>query len=273
MKKIVLLIMCISTLVLGLAACGNDSADSSPSGKVATDGSTSMEKLIGLLGETFTNENPDIDFTYNATGSSAGITAVSEGRCDFGLSSRSLTAEEKSSGLTETVIAYDGIAIVANPKNGVKDLSTEDLKNIYTGQIKNWNELGGKDMEIVVIGREAGSGTRDGFESIIDIKGQCNYRQELTSTGDVLTAVSKNENAIGYVSLASVNEDVKVLTIGGIAPNEKTILGGTYAIQRPFLIVTNENKELSKAAKAFLEFITSSDAKALIEKAGVFPGK
>ena len=264
MKKIMTMVL---ALVLALGMMSVASADNL-SGSVATDGSTSMEKVIGVLGESFMEMNPDVTFTYNPTGSGSGITAVSEGRCDIGLSSRALKDEEKESGLTETVLAYDGIAVIVNPENTISDLSVEDIAKIYTGEITNWKDLGGADAEIVVIGREAGSGTRDGFESITDTKEKCIYRQELTSTGDVITTVSQNPNAIGYASLSAVKETVKALTVGGVAPSEETVKDGSYVVQRPFVLVTRTDEELSEAAQAFFDYATSADAVELISMAG-----
>ena len=264
MKKIMTMVLAL-VLVLGMMSVA--SADNL-SGSVATDGSTSMEKVIGVLGESFMEMNPDVTFTYNPTGSGSGITAVSEGRCDIGLSSRALKDEEKESGLTETVLAYDGIAVIVNPENTISDLSVEDIAKIYTGEITNWKDLGGADAEIVVIGREAGSGTRDGFESITDTKEKCVYRQELTSTGDVITTVSQNPNAIGYASLSAVKDTVKALTVGGVAPSEETVKDGSYVVQRPFVLVTRTGEELSEAAQAFFDYATSADAVELISMAG-----
>ena len=241
------------------------------SGSVSTDGSTSMEKVIGALGEAFTNANSDVKFTYNPTGSGSGIQAVQEGRCDIGLSSRSLKDSEKEAGLTETVLAYDGIAIIVNPENAVTELTIEQIAAIYTGEITNWSEVGGSDAEIVLIGREAGSGTRDGFESITGTKDACQYRQELTSTGDVITTVASNPDAIGYASLASVKDSVKALVVNGVAPSETTVKDGTYAVQRPFVLVTRTGEALSQAAQAFFDFVTSADANDIITKAGVVP--
>ncbi len=237
-------------------------------GSVSTDGSTSMEKVIGALGESFKEMNPEITFTYNPTGSGSGITAVSEGSCDIGLSSRSLKDEEKEKGLKETVLALDGIAIIVNSQNTVSDLTMEQIADIYTGKITNWNEVGGVDGEIVLIGREAGSGTRDGFESVTGTKDQCSYRQELTSTGDVITTVSQNPAAIGYASLASVKDNVKALSVGGVVPSEDTVKSGEYKVQRPFVLVTREGGELSETAKAFFEYVTSEDAADIISQAG-----
>ncbi len=243
------------------------------SASVSTDGSTSMENVIGTLGEAFKKENSDITFTYNPTGSGSGIKAVQEGRCDIGLSSRYLKEEEKASGLTETILAYDGIAIIVNPQNPVSDLSIAQIAAIYTGEIKNWKEVSGNDADIVLIGREAGSGTRDGFESITDTKGKCAYRQELTATGDVITTVASNPNAIGYASLASVKDSVKALSVDGVAPNAGTVKDGSYPVQRPFVLVTKTGTALSDAAQKFFDFATSEEAEELITSAGVVPAR
>lgn len=271
MKKKTVVSLAVATILAltSLTGCGN----SKLSGTVATDGSTSMEKVIGALGESFMNENDGIQFTYNPTGSGSGITAVSEGRCDIGLSSRSLKDEEKAQGLTETVLALDGIAVVVNPENQVNDLSIEQIASIYTGEITNWSEVGGADAEIVVIGREAGSGTRDGFESITKTSEKCQYRQELTSTGDVITTVSQNPDAIGYTSLSAVKDNVKALSVGGVTPSEETVKDGSYAIQRPFVLVTKDGVKLSDAAQAFFDYVTSDKVADIITGAGVVPAK
>ena len=286
MKKIISIAL-IAVLALALlAGCGSSAAPAATaapaadsaapateapaelSGTVATDGSTSMEKVIGALGEAFMEQNKDVTFTYNPTGSGSGITAVGEGRCDIGLSSRALKDDEKASGLKETVLALDGIAVIVNPANPVSDLDVETIAKIYTGEITNWKEVGGNDAEIVLIGREAGSGTRDGFETITDTKDSCKYRQELTSTGDIITTVSTNPDAIGYASLAALKDNVKALTVGGIAPTEDTVKDGSYVIQRPFVLVTKDGAELSTAAQAFFDYATSADAADLIAAAG-----
>ncbi len=263
MKKIISLFMVLGILAALLAGCGAKSAKA-----VSTDGSTSMEKVIGALGEAFMQQNDGVSFTYNPTGSGSGIQAVSEGRCDIGLSSRALKDEEKASGLTETVLAYDGIAMIVNPENPVTDLDLETIAKIYTGEITNWKDVGGNDGEIVLIGREAGSGTRDGFESITDTKETCKYRQELTSTGDVITTVSQNPNAIGYASLAALKDTVKALTVGGVAPSEQTVLDGSYVIQRPFVLVTKTGTALSEEAQKFFDYAMSKEAAPLIAQAG-----
>ena len=238
------------------------------SGTVSTDGSTSMEKVINSLGESFMAANKDVKFTYNPTGSGSGIQAVTEGRCDIGLSSRALKDDEKASGLVETVLAYDGIAIVVSPENPVSDLDVDTIAKIYTGEITNWKDVGGDDAEIVLIGREAGSGTRDGFESITGTKDACAYRQELTSTGDVINTVSQNPNAIGYASLSAVGESVKALTVGGVAATEDTVRDGSYVVQRPFVLVTKKGTELSPAAQAFFDYAISPEVADIIANAG-----
>ena len=241
------------------------------SGTVATDGSTSMEKVIGALGEAFMEANSGVNFTYNPTGSGSGITAVSEGRCDIGLSSRALKDSEVASGLVGTVLAYDGIAMIVNPANTVEDLDIETIAKIYTGEITNWSEVGGADAEIVLVGREAGSGTRSGFEELTETVDKCKYRQELTSTGDVITAVAQNPDAIGYASLASVKDSVKALKVAGVTPTEETVKDGTYLIQRPFVLVTKEGVELSPVAQAFFDYATKGQANDIITASGVVP--
>lgn len=273
MKKIIT-VLCAAVMALSLfAGCGQKANDNGTTtgGTVSTDGSTSMEKVIGALGESFMEANSGTTFTYNPTGSGSGIQAVSEGRCDIGLSSRALKDDEKASGLKETIVALDGIAIIVNPQNPVKDLSLEQIAKIYTGEITNWKDVGGEDAEIVRIGREAGSGTRDGFESITKTKDACQYRQELTSTGDVITTVSQNPNAIGYASLAAIKDSVKALTVNGVAPTEATVKDGTYLVQRPFVLVTKEGAALSETAQKFFDFATSADAASIISAAGAVP--
>ena len=273
MKKIIP-VLCAAVMTLSLfAGCGQKANDNGTTtgGTVSTDGSTSMEKVIGALGESFMEANSGTTFTYNPTGSGSGIQAVSEGRCDIGLSSRALKDDEKASGLKETIVALDGIAIIVNPQNPVKDLSLEQIAKIYTGEITNWKDVGGEDAEIVLIGREAGSGTRDGFESITETKDACQYRQELTSTGDVITTVSQNPNAIGYASLAAIKDSVKALTVNGVAPTEATVKDGTYLVQRPFVLVTKEGAALSETAQKFFDFATYADAASIISAAGAVP--
>ena len=292
MKRIMSIALCL-VLALSLAACGQTAAPAATtapvasaapateapataaaaklSGTVATDGSTSMEKVIGALGEAFMETNPDTTFTYNPTGSGSGIQAVQEGRCDIGLSSRALKDAEKEAGLTETVLAYDGIAMIVNPANPVEDLSLEQIADIYTGKITNWSEVGGNDSQIVLIGREAGSGTRGGFEEIVGVVDACQYRQELSSTGDVITTVAQNPDAIGYASLAAVKDTVKALKVAGVTPTEATVKDGTYTIQRPFVLATKTGEKLNDVAQAFFDYATSAEAGEIITAAGAVP--
>ena len=272
MKKIISIVLtavCAAALFAGCSTKAPEAA--AEAGNVSLDGSTSMEKVIGSLGESFINSNPGISYTYNPTGSGSGIKTVSEGTCDIGLSSRNLKDDEKASGLTGTVLALDGIAVIVNPNNPVSDLSVEQIASIYKGEITNWKDVGGNDAEIVLIGREAGSGTRDGFESITGTNDACKYRQELTSTGDVITTVSQNPDAIGYASIASLKDNVKALIVGGIAPTEETVKDGSYVIQRPFILVTKDGVELSETAKKFFDYATSSQAAEVITAAGAVP--
>lgn len=267
MKKYTCFALACALALMALAGCGSKKV----TGTISTDGSTSMEKVIGALGEKFESDNSGVTFTYNPTGSGSGIAAVAEGRCDIGLSSRNLKEEEKAKGLTETILALDGIAIIVNPENPVNDLDVETIAKIYTGEITNWKEVGGNDAQIVLIGREAGSGTRDGFESITKTEDRCRYRQELTSTGDVITTVASNPNAIGYASLAAVKNTVKAVSVGGVAPSEATVKNGSYVIQRPFVLVTKTDVKLSDTAQAFYDFVTSADANETISAAGAVP--
>ncbi len=265
MKKVLSVILVAILALTALVSCGKKE------GAVSTDGSTSMQKVISALGEQFEKDNSGAKFTYNPTGSGSGIAAVSEGRCDIGLSSRALKDDEKAGGLHETILALDGIAIIVNPANTVSDISVDTLAKIYTGEITNWKDIGGNDAEIVLIGREAGSGTRDGFESITGTKDACKYRQELTSTGDVITTVAGNPDAIGYASLASIKDSVKALTVEGVTPTEETVKNGTYKIQRPFVLVTKDGTKLSDTAQKFFDFATSKDASDIISAAGAVP--
>lgn len=284
MKKITSIILSALLAMIIFGGCGNSNSNNgtnqtsdntqtekpAQSATVSTDGSTSMEKVIGYLSESYMEENKNVKVTYNPTGSGAGIQAVSEGRCDIGLSSRDLKDDEKTT-LGQTVVAIDGIAIVVNPENKIKDLSVEQIGKIYTGEITNWKDVGGDDKPIVLIGREAASGTRDGFESITGTKDKCKYNQELTSTGDVIQTVSSNPNAIGYASLAAIKDTVKALSVENVKPSKDTIQNKTYKIQRDFVLVTKKDTKLSDAAQKFFDFATSKEADALIEKAGAIP--
>ena len=288
MKKTLALILTLALSLVALTGCGSKTetpadtnTDSSAqteapaalSGSVSTNGSTSMEKVIGTLSEQFMADNSGVTVTYDPTGSGAGIEAASNGSADIGLASRALKDEEKAGGLTETIVALDGIAVIVNADSKVADLTVEQIGKIFTGEITDWSEVGGDAGTISCIGREAGSGTRDGFESITGTKDACKLDQELTSTGGIIEAVAGNPNAIGYASLSAVEgkDTVKAVTVGGVACTEETVLNGSYAIQRPFVLVTKTGETLSPAAQAFFDYATSSAVSQLIKAAGAVP--
>ena len=285
MKKVFAILLTLTMALSLLAGCGSSKTEEQPtetndtqteqpaarSGAVALNGSTSMEKVVGALGEQFMSDNSGVSVTYDATGSGAGIEAASNGSADIGLSSRALKDEEKVSGLVGTTVALDGIAVIVNPANKVADLTVEQIAQIFTGEITDWSQLGGEAGTISCIGREAGSGTRDGFESITKTKDACKMDQELTSTGAVIEAVAGNPNAIGYASLSALKDTVKAVTVGGVACTEDTVLDGSYAIQRPFVFVTKDSTALSAQAQAFFDFATSAAANDLIRAAGAVP--
>ena len=240
------------------------------SGNVAAGGSTSMKNVIAALTEGFAEVEPGVTVSYDPTGSGAGITGAADKTLDIGLSSRALKDDEKAD-VEGTTIALDGIAIIVNNASKVEDLTVDQLKQMFTGEITNWSEVGGDDGEIVLIGREAGSGTRDGFESIVNVKDSCKYAQELTATGAVISAVEANPLAIGYASLSAVGDTVKMVTVGGVECSEDTVKDGSYEVQRPFVFVTNKSVTLSEQAQAFFDFATSADAADLIRTAGAVP--
>ena len=288
MKKTLALILTLALSLAALTGCGSKTetpadtnTDSSAqteapaalSGSVSTNGSTSMEKVIGALSEQFMADNSGVTVTYDPTGSGAGIEAASNGSADIGLASRALKDEEKAGGLTETIVALDGIAVIVNADSKVENLTVEQIGKIFTGEITDWSEVGGDAGTISCIGREAGSGTRDGFESITGTKDACKLDQELTSTGGVIEAVAGNPNAIGYASLSAVEgkDTIKAVTVGGVACTEATVLDGSYAIQRPFVLVTKTDATLSPAAQAFFDYATSTAANDLIKAAGAVP--
>ena len=254
------------------AAAGSTASSTAAalSGNVATGGSTSMKNVIAALTEGFTEVEPGVTVSYDPTGSGAGITGATDKTLDIGLSSRALKDDEKAD-VDGTTIALDGIAIIVNNASKVEDLTVDQLKQMFTGEITNWSEVGGDDGEIVLIGREAGSGTRDGFESIVDVKDSCKYAQELTATGAVISAVEANPLAIGYASLSAVGDTVKMVTVGGVECSEDTVKDGSYEVQRPFVFVINKSVTLSEQAQAFFDFATSADAADLIRTAGAVP--
>ena len=287
MKKTLAMLLSAALCVSLFAGCSGGSANTSDpesttpatgtqtaeetklSGTVVTNGSTSMESVMGALIEAFKEVQPDVQIQYTGSGSGAGITSAQDGTADIGLASRDLKDDE--TGVKKITVAKDGIAIIVNPDNPVADLSIEQIAQIFTGEITNWSELGGSDGQVVPIGREAGSGTRDGFESITDTEDACKYQNELTSTGEVIASVASNPNAIGYTSLSAVDDTVKALTVGGVAPSEATVLDGTYAIQRNFNFILSDSTELSEAAQAFVDWATSTEASDLIAGAGAVP--
>ncbi len=281
-KRNLIAAICAGAMLVGLLtgcgskdnnAAGSDAPENTGaatlSGTVNTNGSTSMEKVMGSLIEAFASVQPNINVQYTGSGSGAGVTGAQEGTCDIGLASRDLKSDE--TGVKQITVAKDGIAIVVNPENPVADLTLDQIAKIFTGEITNWSEVGGNDAEIAAIGREAGSGTRDGFESITDTKDACVYQNELTSTGEVIANVASNPNAIGYASLSAVDDTVKAITVEGVAPSEATVLDGTYKIQRNFNFILNESTPLSDAAQAFVDFATSKEAADLITGAGAVP--
>ena len=267
-----------------LTACGGSASSSAStaagsaasstvaalSGNVAAGGSTSMKNVIAALTEGFAEVEPGVTVSYDPTGSGAGITGAADKTLDIGLSSRALKDDEKAD-VEGTTIALDGIAIIVNNASKVENLTVDQLKQMFTGEITNWSEVGGDDGEIVLIGREAGSGTRDGFESIVEVKDSCKYAQELTATGAVISAVEANPLAIGYASLSAVGDTVKMVTVGGVECSEETVKDGSYEVQRPFVFVTNKSVTLSEQAQAFFDFATSADAADLIRTAGAVP--
>ena len=259
-----------SSVASTASSAAASTASGSLSGNVATGGSTSMKNVIAALTEGFAEVEPGVTVSYDPTSSGAGITGATDKTLDIGLSSRALKDEEKND-VDGTVIALDGIAIIVNKASKVEDLTVDKLKQMFTGEITNWADVGGDDGEIVLIGREAGSGTRDGFESIVDVKDSCKYAQELTATGAVISAVEANPLAIGYASLSAVGDTVKMVTVGGVECSEETVKDGSYEVQRPFVFVTNKSVTLSEQAQAFFDFATSTDAADLIRTAGAVP--
>lgn len=277
MKKKVLSVLMVFMMCLGLAGCGggSNSASDDISGKVSLNGSTSMEKFVNALSEGIKEKYPNLQLEAQFTGSGAGLEAVASKTTDIGDSSRALTDEEKAKGLEENIVAIDGIATITNKSNKVTNLTKDQLAKIYTGQITNWKDLGGQDEAIVVIGREAGSGTRGAFEELLGIEDQCQYAQELNETGAVLAKVAKTSGSIGHVSLDVLDDTVSPLQLDGVEPSEKTVKDGSYALQRPFVMATNGKiSEQSKQVQAVFDFINSDDGQKIIEKVGlVTPNK
>lgn len=282
-KKVVSLICAVSMMAVALTGCGGAKAESKDagsgtsqakteeiSGKVTLAGSTSMEKLCGAMSESFMAKYPGITVTAEYTGSGAGLESLAAGSVDIGNSSRHLKEEETGNGAVENVVAIDGIATIVDKKNTVTDITAEELAKVYTGKVKNWKELGGPDESVVVIGREAGSGTRDAFEELLEIPEKCKYAQELDSTGAVLAKVSSTPGAIGYVSLDVVDDTVTALSVNGVKPDEKEILAGKYLLSRPFVMATKgEIDKQSDCVKTWFDYIHSDEGKNVIKKVGL----
>ena len=279
MKKVLGVLLTL-VLCLGLTGCGGsddsstDTSNGDVSGNVSLNGSTSMEPVVNGLSEAIREVYPNLVLEPQFTGSGAGIEAVTNGTADIGNSSRSLTDEEKAGGLEENIVAIDGIAVIVHPDNDVEDLTTDQLKKIYTGEITNWSEVGGADEAIVVVGREAGSGTRGAFEEILGVEDACKYAQELNETGAVVAKVGETEGAIGYVSLDNVKDSVKALKLDGVEASEETIKDGSYSLQRPFVMATKGKiSEQSEAVQAIFEFIDSEAGQKVIEQVGLVSAK
>ncbi len=279
MKKVLGVLLTL-VLCLGLTGCGGsddsstDTSNGDVSGNVSLNGSTSMEPFVNGLSEAIREVYPNLVLEPQFTGSGAGIEAVTNGTADIGNSSRSLTDEEKAGGLEENIVAIDGIAVIVHPDNDVEDLTTDQLKKIYTGEITNWSEVGGVDEAIVVVGREAGSGTRGAFEEILGVEDACKYAQELNETGAVVAKVGETEGAIGYVSLDNVKDSVKALKLDGVEASEETIKDGSYSLQRPFVMATKGKiSEQSKEVQAVFDFINSEAGQKVIEQVGLVSAK
>ena len=284
MKKLLTVLLTV-LMVLGLSACSNSTANEENtndanneagtpaetlSGKLSLSGSTSMEKVCEALAETFMEEYPDVTVTVEYTGSGAGIESVTNKMVDIGNSSRALKDTEKEKGVVENVIAIDGIAVITNNSNEVENLTKEDLIKIYTGEIKNWKELGGKDENIVVLGREAGSGTRGAFEELLGIVDSCVYAGELDSTGGVKAKVASTEGTIGYVSLDVVDDTVKALKLDGVEATEANIKAGSYLLSRPFVMATNgEISVQNEIVQTWFDYIKSAEGQEVIKSVGL----
>lgn len=287
MKKFVSGLLTAVLLATTLVGCGG-TADSSSQGEGATasadssnitgtvtmNGSTSMEKFANALDEAFMAKYPGIQATVQFTGSGAGIEAVANGTVDIGNSSRALKDEEKAKGLVENVVAIDGIAVVVDKANAVEDITKDQLAQVYSGQITNWKDLGGSDQQIVVIGREASSGTRGAFEELLKLEDKCKYAQEIDSTGAVMAKVAATPGAIGCVSLDVIDDTVHTLKIDGVEPTEENIKAGSYTLQRPFVMATKgEISEQSEAVQELFNYINSDEGQQIVSKVGLISAK
>lgn len=282
-RRIIAIMAAVSLMTFGLVGCGSESpqsADAAEQGKneesvelngtIKLAGSTSMEKLCEAMSESFMEKNPGVTVTVEYTGSGAGLESLAAGSVDIGNASRGLKDEEKASGEVENIVAIDGIAVITNKSCSIKDVTSKDLAKIYTGEITDWAELGGEEQPIIVIGREAGSGTRDAFEELLEVKDLCAYAQELDSTGAVLAKVGTTPGAIGYVSLDVVDDTVSGLKIDGVEPTEEEILAGNYMLQRPFVMATKgEISEQNELVQTWFNYINSDDGKEVIKQVGL----
>ena len=282
-RRIIAIMAAVSLMTFGLVGCGSESpqsADTAEQGKnvesvelngtIKLAGSTSMEKLCEAMAESFMEKNPGVTVTVEYTGSGAGLESLAAGSVDIGNASRGLKDEEKASGAVENIVAIDGIAVITNKSCSIKDVTSKDLAKIYTGEITDWAELGGEEQPIIVIGREAGSGTRDAFEELLEVKDVCAYAQELDSTGAVLAKVGTTPGAIGYVSLDVVDDTVSELKIDGVEPTEEEILAGKYMLQRPFVMATKgEISEQNELVQTWFNYINSDDGKEVIKQVGL----
>lgn len=276
MKKFIAIVC--SALIITLVAVGcakgvasnENQNEESLTGTISLAGSTSMEKLCEAMSESFMADNQGITVTVEYVGSGAGIESLSKGSVDIGNSSRKLKPEELSNGCVENVVALDGIAVIVDKNNGVTDISSENLKKLYTGEIKNWKELGGADEAVVVIGREAGSGTRDAFEELLELKDKCDYAQQLDSTGAVLAKVASTPGSIGYVSLDVVDDSVVSVSIDSVEANEQNILAGKYLLSRPFVMATKGDvSSQNELVQKWFEYVNSEKGKEIIKKVGL----
>ena len=282
-RRIIAIMAAVSMMTFGLVGCGSNSpqsADAAEQGKnvesvelngtIKLAGSTSMEKLCEAMAESFMERNPGVTVTVEYTGSGAGLESLAAGSVDIGNASRGLKDEEKASGAVENIVAIDGIAVITNKSCSIKDVTSKNLAKIYSGKITDWAELGGKEQPIIVIGREAGSGTRDAFEELLEVKYGCAYAQELDSTGAVLAKVATTPGAIGYVSLDVVDDTVSGLKIDGVEPTEEEILAGNYMLQRPFVMATKgEMSGQNELVQAWFNYINSDDGKEVIKQVGL----
>lgn len=273
LKKALVILAGLVVIVNGFVACGNgngEDAGSQLNGTIVLNGSTSMNKLANALREGFMTANPGVTVNVEFTGSGTGIQAAIDGTTDIGNSSRALKEEELQAGLVENIVAIDGIAVIVNKGVTVADMTSEQLAKIYKGEIKNWNELGGKDEPIVVVGRESGSGTRGAFEELLEVEDVCDYAQEIDSTGGVLSTVANTGGAIGYISLDVIDDSVAIMAIDGVAASEENIVAGDYMLSRPFVMATKGAiSEQSELVQAFFAYIESEEGQSIIKQVGL----